>query len=300
VLSTADRSAWKREAELALGSDVREPRLLAFNGVLFLYFYEAGVNPLRFEPKRLLSCERRADGTWTAPGDFYKPGYVPWRVRQHQGNAYMSVYYGRGLYEAGETPSDIRLLTSKDGRNWNPISEAPQLNRVGAEEPEFDFDEQGNLVALVRLEVGGGSLLCTAPRDDLAHWTTHTSAYKYDSSFMFRHGGQSYVIARRNVAGPSDRGWNLPPSINNTVNLVLYSLTRKRTSLYRVDLDAHALTPLFDLPSKGDTAFAAVAPLDDGTYYVVNYSNQLDGPDWPWCLGQLRPTLLYACTLNFK
>jgi hypothetical protein len=192
------------------------------------------------------------------------------------------------------------LLTSEDGRNWNPISEAPQLDWVGAEEPEFNFDEQGNLVALVRLEVGGGSLLCTAPKNNLARWTTHQSAYKYDSSFMFRHDGEFYVVARRNVAGPSDRGWNLSASLNNAVNMVLYSLTRKRTSLYRVDMDAQALVPLFDLPSRGDTAFAAVAPIDHGSYYVVNYSNSLDGPDWPWCIGQLRPTTLYACTLDFK
>jgi hypothetical protein len=86
------------------------------------------------------------------------------------------------------------------------------------------------------------------------------------------------------------RGWNL----------LRYSLTRKRTALYRVELTTNTLVALFDFPSKGDTAFPALVPLDESSYYLVNYSCALNGPDWPWIGGQLAGTNLYETVLRFE
>ncbi len=299
VLSSEDRKTWKKETEIALQSDLREPRLLVFNDTLFLYFFRAGSNPLRFEPQSIYATQRGADGTWREPRPIFKPGYVVWRARVFGGTAYMSVYYGAGLYTTGDRPGDVRLLTSADGIAWEPISEATQVDRVSAEEGEFDFDAEGNLVATVRLETEG-ALVCTASKERLDVWQCTYTPYKYDSALMFQHAGTFYEIARRNVAGPfeTESRW-LPRGLHRAWRMARYSLTRKRTTLYRVDRDARRLVPLFDFPSKGDTAFAGIAPLDARTYYVVNYSSPIDGLDWPWLGGQLAGSHLYATELAF-
>lgn len=300
IVSSTDREKWEYESVIQMNSDAREPRLLVFKDKLFFYFFQAGRHPLRFEPQKTYAMERRGKADWTPPRPIYQPGYVAWRVKARGDLAYMSVYFGKGLYDTGGKRGEVRLLTSTDGYDWRPISDAPQLDDAGAEEPEFEFDEDGNLVVLIRREQEGGSYLCTARNDDLAHWKKSPSVFKYDSALMFQHDGALYVLARRNVAGASDReaGW-LPGPFRRAWNLARYSLTRKRTALYRVDLDAMCLHPLFDLPGKGDTAFPAMAKMNEGLYYVVNYTNALDGPDWPWIFGQLRPTRLYGCELAF-
>lgn len=301
VVSSADRRQWDLDLTFGLDqSDMREPRFLVYKGTLFLYFFRGGSDPLNFEPYSIYMRMRNPDGTWTEPRTIFRPGYVVWRAKVHDGTAYMSVYHGAGLYTTESRPGEIRLLTSQDGIDWQPISDAPQCIADGAEEAEFEFDEAGNLVATVRLEVQG-ALVCRAPRDDLSRWETHYTTQKYDSALMFRRGETFYVLARRNVAGAFNRGWDfLPQPLQRGGYLVRYSLTRKRTALYRVDLAGNTLVPLCDLPSKGDTAFPAMVPIDAMSYYVVNYSCPLEGTDWPWFGGQLDRTNLYETTLSFS
>lgn len=300
VLSSEDRSRWRKETEFQLmQSDLREPRFLVYKGKLFLYFFRGGSNPLEFAPQSIYATERTGDGTWTKPRAIFKPGYVVWRAKAHGGTAYMSVYYGAGIYTTKARAGEVRLLTSTDGYAWTPISDQPQVTEAGAEEAEFAFDDAGNLVATVRLEVQG-ALVCTASKDDLATWDRKFTPYKYDSALMFRHGEEFYVIARRNVAGAFNRRTVfLPMPLQRAWYLLRYSLTRKRTALYKVDVAAKRLTPLFDFPSKGDTAYAGIVPLDRHSYYVVNYSSPLGGPDWPWLGGQIAGSNLYECVLTF-
>jgi len=289
---------WQQEHVLHMGFDLREPRFLYLNNELFLYFYTGGKDPLRFEPGWIHVCRRRADGSWTEPEKVFRPGYVVWRLREREGVAWMSVYYGADIYGKGSR-GEVRLLRSGDGLHWEPISESPQIDRVGAEEGEFVFDEKGGIVALVRLEVGGGALICRAPAEHLDQWETRFTPYKVDSSLMFTCKGRYFVVGRRNVAGRSARALSWPEGIRNAWSMAFYSMTRKRTCVYEIDPQTLELYPLFDLPSKGDTAFAGIAPLDDsGRFYLVNYSSPLDGPDWPWIGGQLFGSVLYGCVVD--
>lgn len=303
VLSSMDRASWDYETEFHLGSDLREPRFMTHEKRLMLYFLQNGDAMLKFEPRQSFACEYTGPGKWTDPRPIYEPGYVMWRFKSRGGTAYAAVYNGRGLYDAGQQPGEVRLLFSTDGYTWEPISQVPQVTWTGAEEPEFEFDAEGNLVAVVRLELSGGSLICTAQKEDLSHWQATYSPYKYDSSLMFRQGARYFVIARRNIAGVYDHSpsW-LGQAGKTLVNALFYSFTRKRTCLYRVDLDKRCLVPLFDFPSRGDTAFAGIAPLaeEQDTYYMLNYSSPIDGWDLPWLAGQLLPTHIYETTLKFS
>jgi len=300
VVSSADRSQWEREADIALmESDLREPRFLVFRERLFLYFFRGGSNPFGFAPQSMYVVERTDSGAWSSPRAIYRPGYVVWRARAFNNRAYLSVYHGAGLYTTKDRPGDVRLLVSDDGYEWTPISDAPQVSDVSAEEGEFTFDEEGNLLATVRLEVHG-ALVCKASHADLAHWECRYTPYKYDSAIMFRHAGTAYVIARRNLAGPfEDEPYWVPTSLHRAWRLARYSLTRKRTCLYNLDAETLRLVPLFDLPGRGDTAYAGIAPLDARRYWVVNYSSDLEGLDWPWLGGQIVGSSLYEMELAF-
>lgn len=61
-----------------------------------------------------------------------------------------------------------------------------------------------------------------------------------------------------------------------------------------------ALLPVLDFPSKGDTAFAGIVALDENSYWLANYSCPLDGPDWPWIIGQIAGTIIYDTQLHFE
>ncbi len=298
--SDDEGQTWKEDLCLHIGRDLREPRFFNFKNRLFLYFFTGGVSPLNFEPNYIHVCERQDDGIWTEPKPIYKPGYVVWRAREHNGMAYMSVYYGTDIYRMGNR-GEVRLLKSVDGIHWENISEYPQVDHIGAEEAEFVFDANGNIVALVRLEVTGGALICRAPANNISQWKCKFTQYKVDSSLMFRHSGRYFVVGRRNVAGCSARGKGiLPERLHNMWNMFFYSITRKRTCLYEIDPEALELYPLVDLPSRGDTAFAGIVSLSQNRYYLVNYSSPLDKLDLPWIVGQLLGSRLYAFVLDFS
>jgi hypothetical protein len=75
-VSSADGGqSWEAETDVALGRDVREPRLLSWNGRLFLYFFTLGTTWYRFEPDRVHVIERTANG-WTDPER--SPSRVSW------------------------------------------------------------------------------------------------------------------------------------------------------------------------------------------------------------------------------
>jgi len=301
VMRSDDKGkSWEKELCISMKRDLREPRFLYFKDRLFLYFYTGGTDPLRFEPGYIHYCERLEDGHWTEPQAIFQPGYVVWRVRTLGEQAYMSVYYGLDIYGKGNR-GDARLLISSDGIHWEPISKEPQIDCVGAEEAEFVFDDKGGIVALVRLEVGGGALVCRAPADKINCWECKFTPYKVDSSLMFTHKGRFFVVGRRNIAGRSARGKGiLPESVWNAWSMVFYSLTRKRTCLYEINPNTLELYPLVDLPSKGDTAFAGIVPLSEDTYYLVNYSSPLEGFNLPWIGGQLIESRLYGFILDFS
>ena len=299
VLRSRDRVRWSLEADLALGADLREPRFLVFEGELFLYFFLGGTDALAFEPQQVLGITREAAG-WSEPREVLPAGFVPWRAKVHGGRAYMSAYLGTGLYTTEARPGEVRLFVSDDGWAWAPISEDPQLTAVGATETAFSFTADGDLVAVARLETQG-SMVCTASRDDLSTWETTYSPYKLDSPLTFRRGDTIYLIARRSLGGEFWRGAEvLPDAVQRGWSLVRYSLTRKRTCLYRVDLETRQVVPVVDLPGHGDTCFPALVPLDDARYWFVNYSSPLLGRDSSWLAGQLRRTQLYSMELRFE
>ena len=309
VASDDGGDTWSLEAKIKRGRDMREPRFLSWSGRLFLYFFEAGTNPFSFKPNRIFACERRGDGSWTEPIAISGKGYVAWRTKVVNGVPYMTAYRGgENIYSRSSEALEVELLTTQDGYHWMPVNPNRRaVYRGGGSECDFELADDGTLFAVIRNEAGDasgfGSLVCRAPADDITRWECVPDPRKFDSPLVFKHAGEIYLIGRRNLTGTGnyDLRWRrLGPIRERLLYELVYYFTRKRTSLWRLDRERLGIDWLLDLPSRGDTSFPALVPLDERRYLVFNYSSPLDGPDKFWLWGMLTPTHIYATVLTFE
>jgi hypothetical protein len=309
VVSSDDQETWDFEAVFQENRDMREPRLLAWDGRLFLYFAVLGANPLDFEPGGMMVTEYNGPGDWAAPELFYGEGFIPWRTKVIDGVPYMLTYIGgENLYDFTGEPVKVHWLTSGDGHSWIPVvPEQPVVLEGGCSETDFVFQDDGTLIAVCRNEAGDetgwGSKICRAEADDLGSWQCNADPKKYDSPLLFRHEDGIYLIGRRNVtpSGNFDLGLN---GLSQEMRAILYSayywFFPKRCSLWRIDPEALTASFVQDFPSRGDTCFPGLLDYGDGSYEVYNYTSPLDGPDVYWLQGQLGFTMIYRTTLDFE
>ena len=307
VISSADHQDWAFEARFELGTDLREPRFLSWNGDLFLYFAVLGENPFAFEPQGTQLSQYLSPGDWTEPESVLETGFMPWRARVLDDTPYLIGYTGgENIYEAGTEEIAVRWLTTSDGRAWSaavPGHEAVLTG--GSSETDFTFLADGTLIAVARNEEGDddgfGSKICRASPDDLGSWECAADPRKYDSPLVFRHGDTVYLIARRNVteSGNFDLGYD-DRSLDDQFQAYQldYWVAPKRCSLWEVDPDTLSVEYVLDLPSRGDTCFASILPLNPYNYLVFNYTSPLEGDDVSWVDGQSGPTLIYTLVLT--
>lgn len=309
VLRSTDGGAtWSTEADLRPGRDVREPRFLTVRGELFLYYFEAGTNPFRFEPGRIMAMHREGDGSWTPPVAVSPDNYVVWRTKSVDGTPYMVRFRGGDdFFSRDEAHIDVELMTTDDGFDWRPVNpDRPVVHTGGCGETDFAFDSDGDLWAIMRNEAGErgvfGSVLAHAPADDISNWTTVDDPRKFDSPYVFSHGGEIWLLGRRSIGwdGRFDLGM-LRGRRDRQLPLyeLAYWVTPKRLALWKVDRERKCVNFVADLPSCGDTAFPGIVWDDPDRLVVYNYSSPLDRPDEPWVSGQIGPTNIYATTITF-
>ena len=300
-------TTWSTETEVRPGRDAREPRFLVVGDRLFLYYFEAGTNPFRFQPGRILGMHRDADGAWAQPRVVSPEDYVVWRTRTVDGVPYMVRYRGGDdAFSRGDAAIDVELVTTDDGYDWRPLDGADAVVHTGGcGETDFALDGDGRLWAVMRNEAGErgvfGSLLATAPPDDLTNWEVVDDPRKYDSPLVFAHGGEVWVLARRQVAfdGRYDLGARrFGRNVQLAVMQLAYWVTPKRLALWRVDRDARRVDWVVDLPSRGDTAFPGIVWDGPDTVVVYNYSSPPGDDSIPWIAGQVGPTNIYATTIT--
>jgi hypothetical protein len=296
VMSSKDFITWEYETEFFVEADIREPRFSIFKDKLFLYFFEGGTKMFRFQPKYIWATELNDTG-WSKKINTNLDGYVDWRFRTLGNTLYLSAYYGVDLYQ-NDHKANLRLFSSEDGFNFKPISIEPQVNERGAEEGEFIFDKEGNLWATVRLE-GSGSLLCFAHKDSLDIWETKFSKYKYDSALLFEYKDDIYLIARNHLKGEATPVRN-PSDKQRRKNLIRYSFSKKVTALYKIDKENMLVKHIMDFESTGDNAFPGIAIRNENSFYLLNYSSNINKREKIWIAGQLGKTFIYKTILEFK
>jgi hypothetical protein len=306
VMSSADERSWRLEHRIALESDLREPRLLSLNGSLFLYVTVLGSDPWDFEPKEVRASEMDRYGVWTDLGTIGLDGWVAWRVRMESGRPYLIAYHGgENIYDLFGGTLRVVLFTTDDGRDWRAADPRRRIvYEGGGSEADFAFAEDGVLAAVIRNEGGDGngfgSLVCSGRADRIAEWSCLPDRRKFDSPFVFRHDGETYLVARRNLTddGAYDRDYLL---LAKWRNQIAYAGAGKRCALWRFADDGRRLAYVLDLPSRGDTCFPSVlAGARPDELIVYDYSSPLDGPDLPWSIGQRRPTNVYRHLLRFS
>jgi hypothetical protein len=304
ILSSEDGKHWQCEFGFCAGRDLREPRFLEFDGTLRLYFFQGGVSMWKFQPGQILCAtlkEHWTDPVVVQPEMF--DGYVPWRFRVKDGRAYMSAYQGTEMYrfKGGGKKCHVRLFVSEDGERWRPAAEKPEFDERWAEEGEIIFDDKGELWGTIRLEGKGGALVWTENGE--SKWKSKPLPRKYDSALLFNHGKNTFLVARRHLWGDGSfwrKARLLPEKMRHLYSMVHYWLATKRTSIYLIDKAKKDVVFLCDLPSRGDTAFAGIAPAGPNRYLVANYSNDVRGPDLPWLFGQVRATHIYTFELTIE
>ncbi len=309
VVRSRDQHVWEPQACFALGIDLREPRLLSLGDRLLLYVSRLGKDPLAFQPQGMSVTERRPDGTWSELETFGPRGVMGWRVRRLNGVPVMLVYHGgETIYRLGKPHLRVEIWKSADGRDWQPFDPArPAVYEGGGSEADCVLADDGTLYGVIRNEAGDtsswGSRVCRASARELAHWVCRSDPRKYDSPFMFWHDGEAYLVARRNLngSGEYDLGRGSSPRWRTVWNQMNYSLTPKRTALWRYVQNEDRIGYVMDLPSRGDCCFPAAIEGDEaGTIVVYDYSSALDGPDVPWLVGQRGRTSIYRHVLRFE
>lgn len=299
VVSSADLENWSYETEIKLGFDLREPRFAVYHDTLHLIFFRGGKRTFRFEPQEILMCSKSDNDKWSVPGSVHLDGYVPWRIRERNDTLYLSAYYGKNLYNKHHQ-SDLRLFASVDAHHWVPISEKTQIDAFTAEEGEFIFDSAGNLYATVRLE-GTGAFICSADKSSIYQWNKMRTKTKYDSALLFEHKNSIYLISRRNLDGDIDKLKKRTDEKKRRVrNLIRYSITRKVTSLFKLDKTNLTLSLLATFPSTGDNAYPAIAKGENGAFILMNYSSKINGRKKNWLNGQLGKTYIYWTRLSIQ
>lgn len=298
VASSTDRKTWKYETEFSYQKDIREPRFAVLGDSLLLYFFIGGSKPLKFEPEEIRVAKTTGEG-WTDAVNVGLDGFVPWRVRNRNDTLFMSSYYGKNLYNKNHQ-SDLRLFISTDGNRWQKLTSQSQIDLPHAEEGEFIFANDGCLYATVRLE-SNGALICKGDNCAPEKWTYKRTKYKYDSALLFEHNNDAYLISRRNMNGEIDKVKNRKNEEQGRLrNLIKYSITKKRTALFKLNKEDLSLTHILDFPSTGDNAFPAISKIDSNNYWLMNYSSDITKREKNWINGQLGKTFIYETVLTFE
>lgn len=311
VASDDGGRTWRHERTVAQGRDVREPRLVSWRGELLLHWFTAGRSGTAFTPDRIWRSGRGADGRWDEPEAISDPDHVVWRVRPVGRRLVLSAYrHAARLFTAEPVPLAVELWASDDGRTWEHLDPDHPLVHDGGSETEVLELADGRVLAVVRKEGpegGWGHDVGIAGPDAPARFRWRSGPNKTDSPLLLEDRGRPLLITRRTLAlgGRYDLGWTWPadPHLRTRAYQGLYWLTPKRSALYAVDPDDLTLTWLVDLPSAGDTAFAAAVPADpdrpdEGRWLVADYSSPYAHTRWPWVRGQLGPTRIHALDLT--
>lgn len=295
ITSSSDMKKYIVEHILSMEADLREPRFVVFKGKLMLYFFKGSGSSWKFQPEQMFLSVKE-DG-WSEPMAVFDKGYVPWRVRQHKGKLIMSCYYSKNLYLPGGV-SKVFLFESREGVHWEKIIDKPLFKSDYVTETEFIITNK-DLIGVAR-EEGFGSYVFSGTMDNLDNIETRYTRTKHDSPVMFSYGKDIFMISRVNRSGQADRQIAfLPKCVRRFINLICYSLSRKRTGLFYLDRDKLVFRQIAFIFGKGDTAFPAVTQIGAGKFLVVNYSTPQEKGDLPWIIGQLGRTELYSQVIFF-
>jgi hypothetical protein len=281
ILRSKDARRWERVARLdAAPEDIRDPKLAAIGGRLFLYALKnVAINP---EPyTTVFSCS--TDGvSWGAFQAIEPGGWLFWRPKSRDGKRwYVPAYW----WEHGRSA----LLRSEDGIHWIKVSQIYDGGRN--DETDIEFLPDGRMIATARLEYSespfghpDGSTLIAVSDTSYASWqpSVESKLTRLDGPNLFAWHGKVYAVGR------------YQPEVGGPFSWQGSAFARKRTALFAVD--EGGLRRLTDLPSSGDTSYAGIVVKDDSLYTCYYTSDIRKDPIW--IIGMLEPSAIRMARLS--
>lgn len=284
------------------GRGIRDPKLFEWKGELRLGAISrvAGfpIRDLLADTRTVLarSTDQGASFTVPEPMDFkwtQKP-FGLWRyVTRH------SVFGGHVLYATGYDDGDLEAAyfgSLDGGKTFVKLGSLVNAPALVPSEAELNFlGKDGDVaVSLVRLDnqglvEDGQTAVCLKHGSIFGFFGNFDCSRRLEQrldgpSRVFEVDGRFFVVARKHLA-----------------------CTRKRTALYEIRgnlANPHSQLQLYEvaeLPSNGDTSYAAVAPIPGkpGQFVVAWYSTPL-GADIAWLPAQFTDSWILAATLDFE
>jgi hypothetical protein len=286
------------------GRDIRDPKLVAMGGKLFLYAISRlpGFHYRDAGGRAWTVRAESTDGgrTWTAPVRTYQDvdatgaetfwGFWRYTKRRFtEGGKRRQTLFATG-YRDFDTA--VALFASDDGVTWEKRSTIiASYNDVPSEaELQFFGKNHETAVALVRLDdqdilADGQTAICTS-HDPFDKWEClRRIEQRLDGpTWVVRHARRrlrSFVFARK----------HLP-------------CTFKRTAIYELRGDltdpaaAIEVCEIQELKSSGDTAYTSLAPLSRNRSLLAWYSSPVD-QELPWFQGISSPSDIWLADVNF-
>jgi hypothetical protein len=307
VVSSDDEYTFRKETEVFLASDLREPRLMVMNDQLFLYVSRLGTERYEVEPQGVYATKLEPNGDWGRLRALDLPGHIVWRTRMAEGVPLMTAYVGgRSVYQLATQPLEVRLLTTEDGFAWRPLlSVNSHIYRGGGSEAAFTGDDDGNLYSVVRNDAadhdGKGTSVCFAAAENWTNWDCINDPRRFDSPNLFTYDGEIYLTAARQ---PGEQQAVLPDFGNKLLRSLRDEFARltggQRCALFRYVKTERRLAFVLDLPSRGETCSTAVVPTTtEGQFAIYNVSSSLDGPELSVGASKDAPSKIYRHLVQF-
>ena len=250
VLSSEDRKDWKEEHHFSVPlRDTRDPHFLIFKEQLFIYTgtWYSGETTLPRDQydvnKHLGYADWTADGTtWQGPRQLEGTyGHYIWRAAAMGDTAYLCGRRNRDHVQVqGERDViESAMLKSDDGLIWRFHS---FFQETRGDETAFQFDAEGNVLAVGRRGSAPAQLLKSAP--PYTEWERKDLTEYVGGPLVTRWGDHWVVAGRRNT--------------KDGAKTVFYWL---------VDDTLH---PFVQLPSGGDNSYPGLIELSP-THAVVSW-----------------------------
>jgi hypothetical protein len=281
LLRSKDAHTWEKAACFdGHGEDIRDPKLAVIHGRLTIFaLLNRAFDP---RPYRTMYSSSPDGYAWIPLAPAGKEGWLLGQPKRSPSGDWYAPAHNISL-------SAVELVKLDDDASWQ--SHASITNGRGADETAIEFQRDGSLLAVTRLEAGGGlfghaqaGTLLRVAQPPYQTWITRDTCRttRLDGPALFTHNGQVYAVGRfqPRISGPF--GWS--GSI----------FSRKRTAIFRVN--ETDLEWLADLPSAGDTSYAGVTAWN-GKVYISYYTSRPER-DIPWIMGMAAPTSIRIAILE--
>ena len=269
VLRSVDLERWQQVGYLNTVGDDRDPKILAVDDRLYVYF--GTITDWPDGPVQSYLSTSETGTEWSPPTPVYDAGHWLWRVRRHQGSFYSPAYsFGAGEMFAESRPEPtMDLLHSTDGVRWEVLS---RISRPGDRAIEGDllFRPDGELWCIARGQRNPETSYFYTARPPYREWEAVDLGVKIDSPVFCELADTVFLAGRRAPGAP----WIDQDGMLIDDHGQPRHLTPGSTGIFTVERGA--VHPCLALPSAGDSAYPGLIPLGEERLLISYYSQHAE------------------------